>query len=175
MDCHNVIRDNHLNLNVNSITGVLKEYFFLKLFSELKIGPKLKQSFGFDLIISHDCIEFSMELCKPFVLTPENEQKLIENMKKMHLLQIVHRDIKPDNLMWSEEYQTPVFIDFGVTTFIKERLGYKSMTRFAGTIGFVSPEMTTVFAEKKGVADLYYNDLYGLNQSFAFMKRFTNT
>ena len=40
------------------------------------------------------------------------------------------------------------------------------MTRFAGTIGFVSPEMTKVFAEKKGAVDLYYNDLYGLNHSF---------
>lgn len=37
----------------------------------------------------------------------------------MSSLQIVHRDIKPGNIMWSETFNSPVFIDFGLTTFIK--------------------------------------------------------
>lgn len=59
-----------------------------------------------------------------------------------------------------------MFIDFGVTTFIKERIGYKSVTKFAGTMGFASDEMRKIFVEKKGLVDLYFNDLHGLSHSF---------
>ncbi len=33
----------------------------------------------------------------------------------MHMLQIVHRDIKPQNIMYSPAYNKNVFIDFGGT------------------------------------------------------------
>jgi len=49
-----------LNKRIKSLMGVIKEYFFVKLFSELKIGPKVKKCFGFDMIVTKDCIEFSM-------------------------------------------------------------------------------------------------------------------
>lgn len=42
-----------------------------------------------------------MEICNELILNPKIEQKIVENLTKMHLFQIVHRDIKPDNLMWS--------------------------------------------------------------------------
>jgi len=41
----------------------LREYFFLLLFSVLEVGPQVKKMMGFDLIVTPDCIEFSMELC----------------------------------------------------------------------------------------------------------------
>lgn len=82
----------------------------------------------------------------------------------MHILKIVHRDIKPDNIMWSNEFSTPVFIDFGGTTFIKEPLGYRSTTNFIGTMGYVSSEMNNLLNSKKGLVDLYFNDIYGLRK-----------
>ena len=42
-----------------------------------------------------------MEICNELRLNPKIEEKIIENFTKMHSFQIVHRDIKPDNLMWS--------------------------------------------------------------------------
>ena len=63
----------------------------------------------------------------------------------MHSLQIIHYDIKPDNLMWSKEFSAPVFIDFGGTTFINEKLGHKTLTKFIGTMGFVTTEMSKIF------------------------------
>ncbi len=54
------------------------------------------------------------------------EENLIENMRIMHILKIIHRDIKPNNIMWSNEFQKPVFIDFGQTSFITETIGFRT-------------------------------------------------
>jgi tRNA A-37 threonylcarbamoyl transferase component Bud32 len=47
---------------------------------------------------------------------------MIKNLKfllrKMHLLQIVHLDIKKSNLMFSKTFTKIVFIDFGLSEFI---------------------------------------------------------
>lgn len=37
----------------------------------------------------------------------------------MHSLKIVHRDIKPDNAMYSQTYKKTVFIDFGTCMVLK--------------------------------------------------------
>lgn len=59
----------------------------------------------------------------------------------MHQLRIVHRDIKPNNIMWSNDFHGPVFIDFGGTDFIEESIGMKTKTCFTGTMSFVSEEI----------------------------------
>lgn len=38
--------------------GAFKEYFFLLLFSELEIGPKVKTIGGFDMVVFEDCVLF---------------------------------------------------------------------------------------------------------------------
>jgi serine/threonine protein kinase len=97
----------------------LQEWFFLKLFSALEIGPKIKKILGFDLIFGSTCVEFAMEVCSPLSHSIENEKNLKQALKKMHALRIMHRDIKPGNMMWSNEFKRPVFIDFGGTKFIR--------------------------------------------------------
>jgi serine/threonine protein kinase len=37
----------------------------------------------------------------------------------MHSLNIIHGDIKLANIMWSETYQKNIFIDFGLSMFLK--------------------------------------------------------
>jgi serine/threonine protein kinase len=41
----------------------------------------------------------------------------------MHLLKIVHTDIKPDNIMFSKAFNKLVFIDFGLSDIIKQKMG----------------------------------------------------
>jgi serine/threonine protein kinase len=36
----------------------------------------------------------------------------------MHLLKIIHFDIKPSNIMFSKSYNKAVFIDFGISDLI---------------------------------------------------------
>lgn len=54
----------------------------------------------------------------------------------MHTLQIIHGDIKPDNVMWSTEYNKNVFIDFGLTSLLDEKKGEKTFTKYFGTYGY---------------------------------------
>lgn len=53
-------------------------------------------------------------------------------------MRIAHRDIKSDNMMFSKEFNKPVFIDFGGCTFVNQAIGQRSMTKFIGTTGFYS-------------------------------------
>lgn len=67
--------------------------------------------------------------------------------------------------MFSPSLNKPVFIDFGLSKIINENIGSKSLSHYVGTINFWGPEMNKCFIEKKKkFVDLYYNDLYGLQQ-----------
>ena len=74
--------------------------------------------------------------------------------------------------MLSPSFRKPVFIDFGLAAFIKEEIGTKTFTFFAGSINFVSDEMMKSYESKKKMnIDLYYNDLHGLQNSItSFIK-----
>jgi serine/threonine protein kinase len=41
----------------------------------------------------------------------------------MHSLNIIHHDIKPENIMYSNEYKKFVMIDFGFTKTVDSNLG----------------------------------------------------
>ena len=56
----------------------------------------------------------------------------------MHILKIIHRDIKPDNIMYSPTFKKLVFIDFGGCLIINEPLGAKTFTYFFGTTKYCS-------------------------------------
>ena len=66
----------------------------------------MEKIFGYDIICYDDAIEFAMEFCKK---TDNQEGKnlkkeLFENMKVMHSLRMVHRDMKFQNIGWSPEF-----------------------------------------------------------------------
>ena len=84
----------------------------------------------------------------------------------MHSLHIVHRDIKPSNISWSRSYQKWVFLDFGYSRSIKQKLGEKTWAFYCGTYNYVSEELKSLFHLKQPkFVDLYANDLYGLTTS----------
>ena len=82
-----------------------------------------------------------METCEPLQPHSINSDLLYWNLAIMHKLKIVHMDIKPDNMMLSPSFRKPVFIDFGLSTIIKEELGTKTFTDFVGSMNFASDEM----------------------------------
>ncbi len=54
----------------------------------------------------------------------------------MHLLQIVHCDIKPENIMYSQTFGKNVLLDYGLTDIINQKWGKKTLTKFKGTYRF---------------------------------------
>jgi serine/threonine protein kinase len=50
-------------------------------------------------------------------------------------------DIKPSNICFSPSMNELVFIDFGLSSVIEEKIGFKTGTRFAGSLNFCSPDM----------------------------------
>jgi serine/threonine protein kinase len=57
------------------------------------------------------------------------------------MLQIVHRDIKPLNILYSPTYKKPVFIDFGCSDAIKNTIGKLTLASFQGTMNFCTQEV----------------------------------
>lgn len=64
----------------------------------------------------------------------------------MHSFNIVHADIKPDNIVFSPSLNKPVFIDFGFSSIIEEVPGQKKKSLFKGSPGFCSPEMLNLLS-----------------------------
>jgi serine/threonine protein kinase len=78
-------------------------------------------------------------------------------------------DIKNQNISFSPTLKKYVFIDFGLSKIISEGIGYKSPTRFRGSLLYCSPEM--IECQKAGdyrKIDLYYNDYVGLTKTLVF-------
>ena len=148
----------HLN---SSIDEIIKEICFYKIASSLRFGPAYHRIFGFDILLFDDSIEFAMEVCDRNRGHPERmESDLMQGLKLMHSLNIVHRDIKDANISWSPTFSKWVFLDFGFATFLKQSTGQKSKTKFIGTYNWASDELKKLSLLKTwGWVDFYYNDL----------------
>jgi len=69
--------------------------------------------------------------------------QLLGGVSFMHMLGVVHRDIKPDNIMLKREWHASappslVLVDFGSATFAR---GGKKLTGYEGTKFFAAPEV----------------------------------
>ena len=60
-----------------------------------------------------------------------------------------------------------IFLDFGLSRFVKEEIGEKTLTKFVGTLHVTSPQMKkTYYLNKAMWVDLYYNDQWGLQKLY---------
>lgn len=93
--------------NHPEIVEIMQEYCLAKICSLLKIGPKIMSWGRIDLICYQDCMEFSMEYCSGMEVAfskltfQDVRRRLIRNIRMLHMLRIIHKDIKPDNLLYS--------------------------------------------------------------------------
>ena len=59
----------------------------------------------------------------------------------LHAFKCVHMDIKPDNISYSPISKKFVFLDFGLSEFISEGVGNKTLVHPRGTYKYMNKDM----------------------------------
>ena len=81
---------------------VIKEWCILKICSIINCCPRVDLYLGFDVIVYTDCIQYAMEQGQPIErMKPQYANILKEKLRTMHQLNIIHCDIKPENIVMS--------------------------------------------------------------------------
>ena len=155
------------NLNIISYFGTTKDQFKIYFLYEYINGENLQQ------VISNYGLN-SEKLVKFYFI------QILNSIKYCHSFDIVHRDIKPDNLILSEDKKLIKLIDFGSSYDLnnlsneqkyeeilkKEKTQKKIFKYFVGTPGFIAPEcIHNKFSDKRSdywsLGCLLYNLLTG--------------
>lgn len=87
-----------------------------------------------------------MEFCEGIkTISEEDIKQMKHKLQILHRFQIVHLDIKPENLGFSSYNYSPVFIDFGFSRVLKDALGLKTFSYFMGSINYCCKEMVDLY------------------------------
>jgi len=62
-------------------------------------------------------------------------KKITSAMEYLHSQDIVHRDIKPDNILMNKDYSSVVLADFGMAVHVSTKF-----TNICGTLAYIAPE-----------------------------------
>lgn len=80
-------------------------------------------------------------------------RKVIDGLTAVHSAGVVHRDVKPANIVVEEHTGRPVLIDFGLAT------PARSATKLAGSPAYMAPEL---LGDGNAAAASVYSDIYAL-------------
>jgi hypothetical protein len=64
-----------------------------------------------------------------------------------------------------------VYVDYGVSSCNKEKIGQCSLAYFRGTLQYSTAEMAKLLSKGPGFVDLYWNDVHGLQLSIKNLKK----
>lgn len=76
--------------------------------------------------------------------------QILSGLAYMHSLNICHRDMKPDNVIFNPTTGSVKIIDFGFACFAREKVRV-----FCGTPSFMSPEIVARREYKGSAADIW--------------------
>ena len=100
------------------------------------------------------------------IIIESRENDLKKSLRTFHKMGLIHCDIKEENIAYNSHIGRWVFIDYGLSLFVKEKLSEKTQTRFQGNFRNASPEMKKISKDNKsGSVNLYFNDCYSLIQT----------
>jgi predicted ATPase/signal transduction histidine kinase/CheY-like chemotaxis protein len=91
---------------------------------------------------------------------------IVDALAEVHAKSVVHKDVKPSNLLVDPELGRVMLIDFGIATVVPRTLGRSQLeARFEGTLGYLPPEQTG----RVNRAIDYRSDYYGLGACLYWM------
>lgn len=67
-------------------------------------------------------------------------RQILEGIKHIHDAGVIHRDLKPQNILINLTTMKPYIIDFGLSLLLDETVTNKSYKR-CGTMGYMAPEV----------------------------------
>ncbi|XWK87337.1 MAG: AAA family ATPase [Phormidium sp.] len=89
--------------------------------------------------------------------------QVVAALEKLHQSKIIHKDIKPHNILIASELDEIKIIDFSIATRLsRENTAYSSLNLLEGTLAYISPEQT---GRMNRYID-YRTDFYSLGVTF---------
>ena len=67
-------------------------------------------------------------------------RQILAALAYMHSKGVCHRDIKPDNVLFIDDFQTIKIVDFNVSKCFTDPANLRKMTTHTGTVAFSAPE-----------------------------------
>ena len=146
------VLQNLRHANIVHLYSVIETEQYLYLIMEYVQGKEL-----FDYIIDHTRLT-EIEACKYY-------QQIVSGMEYLHAHKIVHRDVKPENLLLDSKTKDLKIVDFGLSNIFADADNNNFLLRSAcGSPSYAAPEMLDGKDYKAPPVDIWSSGivLYGM-------------